>query len=99
MSNCIFLKYLKQIFKLFETYYLILDSQTSFSSGGMADKTRFTLCVFMLGVLAFNPFGAIFDASGVPGSASYQSDYAGRQLHGIEEVDGGTTRILLKKTC
>jgi hypothetical protein len=60
----------------------------------MADKTRFTLCVFMLGVLAFNPFGAIFDASGVQGSASYQADFAGRQLQGMEEVDGGMSRNL-----
>lgn len=47
----------------------------------MADKTRFTLCVFMLGILAFNPFGALLDASGMSGSASYQSGFAGRQLH------------------
>lgn len=55
----------------------------------MADKSRFTLCVFMLGILAFNPFGALFSMSGMPGSASYESGFAGRQLHGYDEGPSG----------
>lgn len=29
--------------------------------GGMADHTRLTLCMFMLAVLSFNPFGIVID--------------------------------------
>lgn len=61
----------------------------SFASAGMADKSRFTLCVFMLAVFAFNPFGAILSKSGIADKPSYDSDFPGRQLHGVEEVPTG----------
>jgi len=68
-------------------------SQSSVSNGfsntGMADKTRFTLCVFMLGVMAFNPFGAIFSRSGLPGGEAYSAGFSGRQLQGVEELSSG----------
>ena len=49
----------------------------------MADKTRFTLCVFMLGVLAFNPFGAIFGMAGAGSGASFEpGSVPGRTLMG-----------------
>nr|QGX48188.1 SREBP [Sinonovacula constricta] len=67
----------------------------SFTGNGMADKTRFTLCVFMFAVLAFNPFGSVFKASGLQGETSYQAGFAGRQLHGtVEEMSEGSWSVL-----
>ena len=53
----------------------------------MADKTRFTLCVFMLGMLAFNPFGAIFGMTGAGSGVSFESGpVPGRTLMGEQAL-------------
>ncbi|XP_052279884.1 sterol regulatory element-binding protein 1-like isoform X2 [Dreissena polymorpha] len=67
---------------------------TSFGTGGMADKTRFTLCVFMLGVLAFNPFGAILSSVGVHHGATYESGFAGRQLQASVDLNSESWSVL-----
>jgi uncharacterized membrane protein SpoIIM required for sporulation len=41
------------------------------SVGGMADKSRFALCVFMFSILAFNPFGSMLGSIGSSAGGSY----------------------------
>lgn len=59
------------------------DSQMSDSGsvGGMADKSRFALCVFMFSILAFNPFGSMLGSIGSSAGGSYGgSNRGGRTL-------------------
>jgi hypothetical protein len=51
------------------------------SVGGMADKSRFALCVFMFSILAFNPFGSMLGSIGSSAGGSYGgSNRGGRTL-------------------
>ena len=44
-------------------------------------------CVFMLGVLAFNPFSAIFGKLGSEqGAYDYTKTHGARMLHGWDEI-------------
>ena len=54
---------------------------------GMMDRSRLALCVFMLGVLAFNPFNLLF-ASQLQGPVADTSGHTGRTLQGFEEEPG-----------
>ncbi len=59
------------------------------SAAGMANQTRMILCVFMLGVLAFNPFSAVFGRLGSDFRAfDYDTSHGGRMLHSLDA--GGT---------
>ena len=65
-----------------------VDGTDLLTQNGMANATRMVLCAFMLGVLAFNPFSAIF---GKLGSEQDGFDYDishknTRMLHGWDEV-------------
>lgn len=59
----IYFRFKKKI-KLNFTTLLILQMKEEdevINVGGMADHTRLTLCMFMLAVLSFNPFGIVLD--------------------------------------
>ena len=55
------------------------DSQMSDSGsvGGMADKSRFALCVFMFSILAFNPFGSMLGSIGSSAGGSHGGSIRG----------------------
>ena len=58
---------------------------TTTTLGGMLDRSRMTLCVFMFAILAFNPFTSLLSSSGS------QLDGAGGGGHGggrtLQSVD------------
>lgn len=58
------------------------------SVGGMADHTRLTLCMFMLAVLSFNPFGIVMNRFTDP-EADSGSGGASEVGRTILNVDGG----------
>ena len=69
-------------------YFSIADNtETLLVHSGMANASRMVLCVFMLGVLAFNPFSAIFGKLGSEqGSYDYSKAHGARMLHGWDEI-------------
>jgi hypothetical protein len=63
------------------------DSDQDSNSGlglhrGMLDHSKLALCMFMLSVAAFNPMGALFNASDE--SADYSTSQRGRTMLGVE---------------
>ena len=68
-------------------YEFLEDGTDLLTNAGMANTTRMVLCVFMLGVLAFNPFSAIFGKLGSEqGAFDYGKAHGGRMLHGWDEM-------------
>ncbi|XP_074649964.1 sterol regulatory element-binding protein 1-like [Tubulanus polymorphus] len=56
---------------------------------GMLDRSRMVLCVFMMAVLAFNPFGSLFGSVGNLGGQDYMKMHAGsRTLNSYEDDIG-----------
>ena len=55
---------------------------------GLSETVRMTLCVFVFGILAFNPLGMIFD-SGMDSADSESMHGAGRVLQSTEEDGAG----------
>ena len=58
------------------------------SVSGMLDRSRFTLCIFMLAVLAFNPFGMLMKAGGEAGADYARAHDGSRMLYSLEEPVG-----------
>ena len=58
---------------------------------GMLDHSRMALCMFMLAVVTFNPFGVVLKRYTGP-----VSDYSATVLDGrtLQQVDSGTKRSL-----
>lgn len=46
---------------MFNIFFQMKEEDEVINVGGMADHTRLTLCMFMLAVLSFNPFGIVID--------------------------------------
>nr|XP_054756023.1 sterol regulatory element-binding protein 1-like isoform X1 [Lytechinus pictus] len=70
-------------------------------SGGLLDRTRLVLCVFMFSILAFNPFGFLinkgFESFVVGSGTGFGGDSmvaGGRKLMGEEGGSGVETRVL-----
>lgn len=55
------------------------DSYSERIMAGMGDHTRLAMCAFMVGLLAFNPFGRVF-TGGVPEGGD---DFIGRKMLNI----------------
>ena len=63
------------------------NAETLLAHSGMPNASRMVLCVFMLGVLAFNPFSAIFGKLGSEqGAYDYTKTHGARMLHGWDEI-------------
>ncbi|XP_041360280.1 sterol regulatory element-binding protein 1-like isoform X2 [Gigantopelta aegis] len=61
------------------------DDSFGISPAGMLDRSRMVLCVFMFGILAFNPFNMILGGS----NTNVESPgYHGRTLQGLNEKVG-----------
>ena len=64
--------------------YSIKDEPIS-PTNGLLDRTRIALCVFMFAVLAFNPFGILFDQSfggGMNAEDGFKTSGTGRSILG-----------------
>jgi hypothetical protein len=61
------------------------------SVGGMADKSRFALCVFMFSILAFNPFGSMLGSIGSSAGGSHGGSIRGGRT--LLELNGKNIHV------
>ncbi|KAJ8297991.1 hypothetical protein KUTeg_024522 [Tegillarca granosa] len=72
----------------------IKDTFDGSTVGGMLDRSRMVLCIFMFGILAFNPFGFLVN-SGVGGNEGMDSHFSsGRQLQSDENMSSTSSSWL-----